>query len=138
MSSIPSILLFAVRGAAVFVLATSSLSPVFAAEPECDSRSSNSASLPAAGSSEAWRMAKFPWLYLPKAEGATVPTRFPEPGSAEAVKFYKTPYLMDRPAVTASADPGKRWPALGSADAVMFYKTPYLMNRRLVADPSCP
>jgi hypothetical protein len=121
-------------------LSAVSLTPALAADPACEATSSaRITTLPAPGSIEAWKMAKFPWLYLPKAPVTPVTTRFPEPGSAEAVMFYKTPYLMDRHPVAASmADSGKHWPAPGSAEAVMFYKMPYLMDRRSAADFSCP
>ena len=91
-------LLFAVS------LSAAPLTPALAADPTCETKSSASIStLPAPGSIEAWKMAKFPWLYLPKAPATPVTTHFPEPGSAEAVMFYKTPYLMNR------------WPAADSS-----------------------
>lgn len=125
-------LLFAVS------LSAASLTPALAADPTCEAKSSASiTTLPAPGSIEGWKMANFPWLYLPKAPVTPVTTHFPEPGSAEALKMAKTPYLY-YPRVAASADSGKRWPTPGSAEAVMYYKTPYLMNRRSAADSSCP
>lgn len=129
---------FAVRSAAVVALAVSSLTSALAADPTCETKSSaGSSHWPTPGTNEAWKMAKFPWLYLPRAPVTPVTTHFPEPGSAEAVTKFKTPYLSYAP-VAASADSGRHWPTPGSAEAVMFWKTPYLMNRRHVADSSCP
>jgi hypothetical protein len=121
-------------------LSAASLTRALAADPACEATSSaRITTLPAPGSIEAWKMAKFPWLYLPKAPATPLTTHFPEPGSAEAVMFYKTPYLMDRhPVAVSAADSGKRWPTPGSAEAVTYYKTPYLINRRPIDDSSCP
>lgn len=136
MSNIRSIRSFSLRATAVLALAASSLAPALAADPTCESKPGSITTLPAPGSIEAWKRAKFPWLYLPEAPVTPVTKHFPEPGSAEAVKMYKTPYLF--PPVVASGDSRKRWPEPGSAEALMYYKTPYLMNRRPVADSACP
>lgn len=133
MSTIHTFRRFAIRTAAVLVLAVPSLS--FAADRNCDSPSASSGThLPAPGSNEAWKMAKFPWLYAPRLSVASMPQHFPEPGSAEAVMMWKTPYLAHRVAsVNPSSDGGKRWPEPGSAEAVKFYKTPYLVENRTAA-----
>lgn len=136
MSTIRSLRSFSLRATAVLALAASSLAPALAADPTCEYKPASMTTLPAPGSIEAWKMAKFPWLYQPKAPVTPVTKHFPEPGSAEALKMYKTPYLY--PTVVASGDSGKRFPEPGSAEALMYYKTPYLMNRRPVADSSCP
>jgi hypothetical protein len=53
-------------------------------------------------------------------------SHFPAPGSAEAVLYYKTPYLAHP---TSSASPAiNHFPEPGSAKAVRYYKTPYLMQ----------
>lgn len=110
-------------------------SPVFAADPSCNAKPiTGTSQIPAPGSIEAWKMAKFPWLYLPRSPVTPVTTHFPEPGSAEALKMAKTPYLY-YPRVPANAEgSGKKWPTPGSAEAVRFYKTPYLAAPRS-ADP---
>jgi hypothetical protein len=120
----------------VVSLGLPSLSSAFAAAPSCDSKSSASPShLPAPGSIEAWKMAKFPWLYLPRASVSPGTTHFPEPGSAEAVRFYKTPYLYYPRRLASPEVSGKKWPAPGSAEAVRFYKTPYLASPRSATNP---
>ncbi|MGQ0701280.1 MAG: hypothetical protein ACT4PZ_23920 [Panacagrimonas sp.] len=130
MSTIRSFRSFAVRSAAVVALAVSALTPALAADPTCEPKSRSISTLPAPGSIEAWKMAKFPWLYLPRSPITPVTTHFPEPGSAEALKMAKTPYLY-YPRVPASAEgSGKKWPEPGSAEAVRFYKTPYLAAPR--------
>lgn len=135
MSTIHTFRRFAIRTAAVLVLAVPSLS--FAAHRNSDSPSASSAThLPAPGSHEAWKMAKFPWLYAPRSSVVAEPRHFPEPGSVEAVMMWKTPYLAHQPAsVAPSSDGDKRWPEPGSAEAVKFYKTPYLIDRRPAVEP---
>lgn len=132
MSTIHTFRRFALRTAAVLVLAAPSLS--FAADRNCDPPSESSGThLPATGSHEAWKMAKFPWLYTSPAAVDSTPRHFPEPGSAEAVMMWKTPYLMHKTtAVAQDSEGGKRWPEPGSAEALKFYKTPYLIDRPAV------
>jgi hypothetical protein len=128
--------LFNLRIAAGLSLAVASMTPALAADKTCDAKPVASIStLPAPGSNEAWKMAKFPWLYLPRASTAPRTTHLPEPGSAEAVTYYKTPYLHSpRTAVTRTTT---HFPEQGSAEALMYYKTPYLLNRRPASD-ACP
>lgn len=139
MKTIHSFRLFNLRIAAGLSLAVASMTPALAADKTCDAKPVASIStLPAPGSNEAWKMAKFPWLYLPRASAAPSTTHFPEPGSAEALKMAKTPHLYYPRVAASTTDAGRHWPTPGSAEAVMLWKTPYLMNRRPAADSSCP
>ena len=124
---------------AALTLAASSMNPALAAAPSCNGMpTAGTSTLLAPGSIEAWKMAKFPWLYLPRASAAPSTTHFPEPGSAEAVTSYKTQYLYSPRTAGAPTTNTTYLPEPGSAKAVMYYKTPYLMNRRPAVDSSCP
>lgn len=61
--------------------------------------------LPQTGSVEAWRRAKYPWLYPTSATSSGPVGYYPVPGTPESWVYYKMPWLW-KPSATSGGSKG--------------------------------